>query len=269
MNVLLRHKNIGEPSCSRLINRLSELGVFLHKTEDYNNQKADILIRWGHSGLFPLRNHAIEINSAISINLGSNKRKSRKSLQENGVSVPKSYFSKEECLLSDDLVYPLIGRPSYHTQGKNVEFIENEKQLKDSVSTYYSEFIPKTKEYRVYIFGGKVLGVLEKVPKNKRDIAWNSHLGAVFYDLAAGDYDTNILTEAIKASQIIGQYFSGVDIMIYENRPYILELNSSLALSNPNRVNIFAKAFKYLIDYYNNTGKLHFDITKRYYHPCL
>ena len=47
---------------------------------------------------------------------------------------------------------------------------------------YYSEYIPKEKEFRVYIFNKKVIGIAEKIPKNKSDIAWNSHCGADFLD---------------------------------------------------------------------------------------
>lgn len=256
MYTLLRHQQIGEPSCSKLVRALREMDINLVKTDGYSDdfRDTDVLIRWGHDGDFPLKSSAIEFNTVYGIQNGANKKRARRLLQEHGVSVPKSWFSKSVALNDLNLVFPLIGRPSYHTQGQNVEFIENRFQLVQSNSTYWSEFIPKEKEYRVYVFGNDFLGVVEKIPQDSSKIAWNSCLGATFVDVEK--YPLEIVSEAIKAAKVIGQYFSGVDLMLFNGKPYILELNSSLALSNPHRVDIFAGAIKNTIDYYNRTGLL-------------
>lgn len=248
MITLLRHRNIGEPSCSRLVRALNALDHDIIKVDDYDASVSDtdLLIRWGHTGRFPLKRGAIEINTPQSINRGSDKGGAREILQDAGVSVPRSFFTRDAALAAN--TYPLIGRPSYHTQGRDVEFIKTRDDLSRSSSSYWSEFIKKDREFRVYVFGGRVLGVVEKTPENKDDIAWNSHRGAVFTDLTEGQYPSSLLSVALDAARAVGQFFSGVDIMTRGADAYVLELNSSLALSNAHRVDLFARAFGELID---------------------
>ncbi len=132
----------GSTSAHKLEKTLKNLGVDLFYTDRYegNNREkdTDILIRWGNYGGFPLNPGAIELSSAKSIRSGCNKLKSRRILQENGVSVPKSYFSRQEALKANPK-FPLIGRPESHMQGKNIEFIKNTHELENSHSSYYSE----------------------------------------------------------------------------------------------------------------------------------
>ena len=271
MYTLLSPGAIGEPSVSKLIRKLREMGTEVTKVLNYDSSvdDTDILIRWGQYGRFPLKEGAKAINTAKSIQLGSNKLLTRKTLQENNVSVAKSWFSIQDVLNDSNVRYPLIGRPETHTQGQNVEFINNEQELLRSTSAYWAEYIAKEKEYRVYVFGGKVLNVVEKIPQDSSAIAWNHALGATFNDLDYGQYPENILVEAIKAAKVVGQYFSGVDIMVKDGIPYILELNSSLALSNRHRVNVFAKAFKYVFDYFETYRQLPEIQNSQHYHPCL
>jgi len=242
----------GRPSRLKLVRAFkNRYGITLYNVNHYKRdlRDTDVLIRWGSINRFPLKAGAIELNSATSIELGCNKLESRAALQAAGVSVPKSYFSKGEAL-SSDVKYPLFGRPAYHTQGKVVEFIKNRKDLLNSVtSEYFSEFIQKDREFRVYVFGDKCIGIIEKIPENKNDITWNSHRGATFYDLNNEDYCASpIVYEAIRAAKVIGQYFSGVDVMTCNDISYVIELNSSVALSNRRRLNVFVEAFKNIID---------------------
>ncbi len=243
---LFRHRAIGEPSCSRLVRALSALGHSIHKTDAYDASTCadtDLLIRWGHAGRFPLKHGAAQINTSASIMLGSDKGETRRILQEASVSVPKGYYSRASVLAATDVQYPLIGRPGYHTQGQSIEFIKDRRQLERSTSAYWAEYVRKDREFRVYVFGGQALGVVEKIPERTDAVAWNAHKGAVLHDLSPGDYPDSIIPLALDAARTIGQHFSGVDIMTKGADAYVLELNSSIALSNAHRVSLFADAF--------------------------
>jgi glutathione synthase/RimK-type ligase-like ATP-grasp enzyme len=267
----LRDKSLGEPSCSRLVRKLNEMSITLTKTDRFSDDLADtdILIRWGNTSNFEQKPGCVVFNKASSIKLGCNKKESRRMLQEHGVSVPKSYFSKEEILSSPEIKYPLIGRPKHHTQGRNIEFIKNKNDVLNSQSEYWSEYIQKDREYRVYVFGGWILGIVRKMPKNINDVAWNSHLGAEFIDTDYRNENYCIIEESIKATNVIGQYFSAIDLMTRGNKVYVLELNSSMALSNPHRVEIFALAMKYTINYVNNFHQLPYNKENEVLHPML
>lgn len=250
MNVLLRRIPHGEPSATRLLKRLRELGVEINIAESYDEIRhpASFLIRWGSREHFPSTPGGIVMNTSESIYCGDvNKPMSRQLLQARGISVPRSFFSKKEILDATNVKYPLIGRQRHHGQGTNIEIIENPKQVGNSVSKYWSEFIPKEREFRIYVFGDKAIGVAEKIPKDKRDVAWNSHLGSTFIDVPSNEWNGNAVNLGIDAAHVIDQYFSGVDLMEYKNRFYVLEVNTAIALSNPHRVDIFAKAFRDVI----------------------
>lgn len=250
MNVLLRHTVAGEPSATRLLKRLNELGVDMVICESYDEiqRPADFLIRWGMSEYYPLAPHGLAINTSESINLGDrDKVTSRKVLQDAGILVPRSFFSKKDILYATDVRYPLIGRQKHHGQGSNIELIKNSTQVKDSLSKYWAEFIPKEREFRIYVFGGKAIGVAEKIPKDTKDIAWNSHLGSTFVDVPTKEWNKKAVQIGIDSARVIGQYFSGVDLMEYRGDFYVLEVNTAIALSNPHRVDIFAEAFRDVI----------------------
>lgn len=259
MNILLRRIPEGEPSATRLLKRMRELGVKIDIAEHYYeiNHPASFLIRWGSQRVFPLELGGIEVNTLDSIQRGDvDKIMGRKIMQEKGVPVPRSFFSKKEILDATDVKYPLIGRQQHHGQGTNIEFVENSKQVRTSVSKYWSEFIPKEREFRIYVFGDKAIGIAEKIPKDKKDIGWNSHLGATFIDVPSNEWNRDAVDIGIAAAQVIGQHFSGVDLMEYKGNFYVLEVNTAIALSNPHRVDIFAKAFKDAISTYIENGRL-------------
>ena len=259
MNVLLRRIPEGEPSATRLLKRLRELDVDISICELYQEigHPASFLIRWGSREYFPLEPGGIEINTSESIYCGDvDKPSSRKLLQERGISVPRSFFSKEEILHATNVRYPLIGRQRHHGQGSNIELIKNREQVKNSFSKYWSEFIPKEREFRIYVFGDRAIGVAEKIPKDKKDIGWNSHLGATFIDVPNNEWNRDAVNTGVAAARVIGQHFSGVDLMEYKNRFYVLEVNTAIALSNPHRVNIFAVAFKEVISAHTKNGRL-------------
>lgn len=258
--VTVLYSNAGSISGPKLAKELVKLGINAEPAGIYNkhiihHKNTDVLIRFGNTDDFPLKEKSIEINSPKCIRLGSNKSKSRDILQQNEVRVPQSYFSKNDaCLMA--MKFPLIGRPKNHQHGENIEFIENLKQLEKSHSDYYSEYLPKDKEYRVYLVNFKAVHMAEKIVEDKTQIAWNSHQNGVLVDVFDLENYKEIVDEAIKAARIIGQGFSGVDILLYKNKPYICELNASPALSNKTKLEVITKSFKELIDYYAETGKL-------------
>ena len=259
MNVILRHIPAGEPSATRLFKRMVELGVGdLHIVEYYHEIKkpADFLIRWGSTERFPINNPHVVINTAASIRNGDqDKVEGRRILATAGVSIPRTFFSKDEILQAHDVHYPLIGRLRHHGQGNNIEFLENRSDVRGSVSAYWSEFIPKEREFRTYVFGNEVIGVAEKIPKSKTDVAWNSHLGSTFVDVPT-PWNFKMIKTGVAAAKAIGQHFSGVDLMELNGQFYVLEVNTAVALSNPHRVDIFARAFRDAIDRFERTGHL-------------
>jgi glutathione synthase/RimK-type ligase-like ATP-grasp enzyme len=250
--VTVLYSNAGSISGPKLAKQLAKLGLFARYTDHYNEDynQTDFLIRYGNTDYFPLKHGSVEINPAESIDLGSHKKNARRILQENGVSTPKTFFSKQEVLDLEDkqIPYPLFARQKHHTHGNGVEYITNRQELEDSNSAYYSEFLDKEREFRVYVVGFKAVHLAEKIPQDKSKKVWNTHKGAVINNIFDLENYKEIVDEGVRAAKVIGQSYSGVDLILYKNKPYTIELNSAPSLSDEHKLNAVSKAFKKLVD---------------------
>lgn len=99
------------------------------------------------------------------------------------------------------LSFPFIQKPARGSKGKDVELISNESDLENRLTNIeknvYQNFIKNSGDYRIFVLGGKVLGVIKRIAKDgsflnniskggtaiqitDRDIVSNlSHIGTV------------------------------------------------------------------------------------------
>jgi hypothetical protein len=168
----------------------------IHRLEDV----PEVLIRWNCRTNYPAN---FVINTPIMIERMNNKVLSRKLLMEAGVPVPVTFFSKEEARIS--ISFPLIGRPTKHSQGENLVVNNHQFDLEnDQTSTYWSVFIPKDREYRVYVFFGRVFGICEKKPVDPRAIAWNNSLdNGVFETIPWKHFPLDVAHLALRAAHAL------------------------------------------------------------------
>lgn len=252
MIFILRPDKIGEPSCSKLktyleLNGITEVEVGREVVTD-----STMRIRWGSRLPYNGYSTQLELNTPEAIGLAVDKKRARKIFRDNGLLTPRSFFSKKEVLISKK-VFPIIGRPRVHTQGKHFEVFNSQSEIRNFPEMgYYSELIPKDREIRVYVVGGRVEGIAEKIPEDPSEISWNVHQGAKMMDVAYNiDAHTWAEDNAKFAMKLLGLNFGGVDIMMYKNMPYVLEVNTAPALSNFHRLEIFGK---YFLEEYTKLG---------------
>jgi hypothetical protein len=273
MKTYILRKKSGRETCQGIVNIANDPEFKVAREKDIPKlQNVNTLIRWGSTENCPAK---FTINTVEAIQLVNNKVNCRKKMIEKEISCPKTFFSKEDAKKGK---FPQIGRATHHSQGKDIFIANNAEELnKDLSSTYWSEFIDKQQEFRVFCFMGKVLGVCEKIPKNKELIPWNASLGnGVFETVGWKHFPKKAVLLALKAMKEVGADFGGVDIIVKDNIPYLLEINSSCEMSNY-RQELFAKAFKWLVSEIekNNEKPKHFDYPAEYkkyahvLHPCL
>lgn len=255
MIAILRRRKLGNGS-TKAIKRFLEadgINIDIIRSDRIPNIDYDAVLRWGCTENF--RHAPICINTPEMIHNVNNKPECRKTLIENEIRCPQTYFSKEEILYAglniEDHMFPVIGRPSRHAQGRNIVVSNSPTELaRDTTSAYWSEIIDKDREYRVYTFFGRILMVAEKVPTEvgRERLAWN-HFGggAVFNNVRWNDWPIESCKEALKASNVMNIDFAGVDVMEKDGVPYILELNSAHSLTSEYRQRTFATALKWLI----------------------
>lgn len=242
---------------ARGIAQLTRHGAYFYQTPNEN----DFALRWGYTGEAGFdREHTINLSEHI--HLVNNKPKCRFELAEAGINVPLTCYDRgaAEDMLRDDRRTRriLIGRPSHHAQGRKFVVSETMEQLRrDTTSEYWSEFIDKDHEYRVFTFFGKITMVAEKVPTEvgRRRMAWN-HFGngATFKNVSCNQWPIETCKLALKASNAIGIDFAGVDVITKDGIPYILEINSAHSLTSVYRQKTFSKAVKWLINQIEETG---------------
>ena len=276
MNICFLRKKGSRSTCEGIIDRIHRHEVQCVLNGEFNSKpKPNILIRWNDATT--KLDAPIEVNTAQMVCLMNDKVKTRQILIENNISVPKTYFSKDE-MLNNQVNFPLIGRKTRHSQGRRMKILRRKRDIvRDRSSTYWSEFIPKDREFRVFVFFGYILGICEKIPNDPKAIAWNNSLGnGIFETMKRENFPLDVSLLALKATHVLGIDFAAVDIMSKEQNNYILELNSGPTCSE-HRQFLFARAFKWLIkqieksatkpNYFNLPNRV--DNYKDILHPCV
>lgn len=230
----------------------------LHELLDEAPQ-ADWLVRWGCTAdtgrRFPAER---QINNSRAIHLVGNKKEFRRVLQAQDPGIiPETYFTTAAVPANGRFIV----RPSHHAQGRQLWVAEGRRGVEEVVRRqglggdfYASEFFDKEKEFRVYVFEGRVVAVAEKTPGDRNKVAWNVAQGGRFDNVRWDAWPLQACEVAIRAWRHSGLDFGGVDVMTRGNRALVIEINSAPSLPlNDNgsvsyRQECMGKAFKYIID---------------------
>jgi glutathione synthase/RimK-type ligase-like ATP-grasp enzyme len=248
-----------------MVNKLIDKGVdaswIMNERITPGVEFTDILVRWGCSSSFPSNMRNKIINNTEEMHLVYDKKRSRKLMQENGVSTPKTYFSVEEALNMNNwrnITFPLIIRPRFHSQGEDTTICECPADLVPFIRRdyYISEYIQKEREFRVHVMYNHVLAVTEKIPEDREAICWNeATAGSAFNNVRWCDWPVGLLREASKTTRLLNIDFGGIDFMQKGNTFYCLECNTAPSLS-PYRQEVYARGFKYLLNHLEQEGEL-------------
>lgn len=261
----LRRRGLGHESVTGMVRELTEEGVdashILNSDVTPSVERTDMLVRWGCTSTFPRDRKNKTINKPEEMHLVYDKKRSRKLMQEGGISTPKTYFSVEEALNTNnwrDLNFPVIVRPRCHSQGADTTICRDPASLLPFVrkDCYISEYIQKEREFRVHVMNNYILAVTEKVPENREAICWNeATAGSAFNNVRWHNWPVGLLREASKATRLLNIDFGGIDFMQKGNTFYCLECNTAPSLS-PYRQKVYARGFKYLLNYLEEEGEL-------------
>lgn len=203
------------------------------------------IIRWGCTSNIP---HGIPVfNKASAIHGVSDKRGFRLLLNEHGLCPETWGFLGA---VPQDVDFPLILRPSFHSQGKHVILCHNDSQLHEAAKKfpehYISRYIPKTHEFRVFMCQGRVVWVASKTHPDPSAVAWNVAQGAKFENVKWGQWIPEVIQNAYSSFILSGLDFGGVDVMWDGKKAYTLEINSAPSLTSPYRKECTAKALIFM-----------------------
>ncbi len=191
--------------------------------------RPNVLIRWGNGGGVGYTPTKV-LNSKAAIENTVNKDYASRVFGENGIRTP---------VRSEEV--PTIGRSAIHTQGQGFWLCWEHGQVttaKHEGAEYFIKYIPVKQEWRIHVIDGDVAFVQNKYEQDRISTAfmgiqgfrnnWHKRIKA---PEAAG---INVCLQAVRAVQLLGLNFGGVDVIISleDNRPYVLEVNSGPSLPN-------------------------------------
>jgi len=233
----------------------------------------EIGIRFGtYANYLPHINY--EYNQYQGIKDTSNKLKARRIFEQNNIPIPETYDKDGivRAFENREINYPIIGREGNHYGGNNFNVYQTPRQLREGINnpdiTYYSEFYPKQKEYRVHIASGKAIIVAEKVvaEENKSEYIWNlGHNGVCedFKTLRWSEYRDieHIIMTASLAVKSLKLDYGAVDVVAnpsvrQDELPpcAVLEVNSAPRLEDYG-ISRYAQYFQWLLMNENNRAE--------------
>ena len=124
------------------------------------------------------------------------------------------------------LSFPLVIKPAFGRHGEGIIFVEDQETLDKALADNNQSLLVQKalnikKEYRIFVVGGKCLGVIEKIPEEGSRVA-NYAAGAEFRQAEIGEQYIQDAIEICRQNKIdIG----GVDIAFADGHYYLLEIN--------------------------------------------
>ncbi len=197
--------------------------------------REDNLIRWGNTGKIRYIPRST-INRREAIEKASNKFTALTEFTDAGLQTPA--FSREPMPLS-------LLRSDKGFGGTDIEFIYQTLDAPGNrAGKFYSEYIPKAREFRVHIFNNRIIKTQEKIITEDFEydpVAWN---GNYFRHIGFENLHTRARTMAINAVATLGLDFGAVDLILGEDgRYYVLEVNTAPGLTTRNSIESYGNAF--------------------------
>lgn len=177
------------------------------------------------------------LNNVEAVKTASNKLSALAAMEEAGVSVPQFTTDKRvaKYWLEDGHTiverHALNGNSAEGIRVVNLDDSSVENTLNDA--PLYTKFIPKSREFRVHVFRGNIIDYQEKkkLAKEKRPENFNKYISShtMGWVFCRNDikHIESVKAEAIKAVSVLGLDFGAVDVVFYEETPYVLEVNTA------------------------------------------
>lgn len=250
--------------------------VKIVRRED-NMDSISTLIRWGSTASRPNRNSKI-INTTKAIREVGNKAGFRKKA---GDLAPKYFDTWEEVQNYDGELEAIVIRPRTHARSEHLYLchtLDEANRAMDIINNqlddhcYFSEYISKEKEYRVFVANGRAFMVFEKLPRDRNALSWGCVEQGQLKLVNWSEWPLHIVDNAVKAFNLSSLDFGAVDVMEKNGRAYFLEINTAPEIW-PYYGQKFAQVFKYMIANQKIGYENRFPVTgttwKHYIHPAL
>lgn len=183
-----------------------------------------IIIGWGAKTKEPVKlGKATVLNHPDKIRDNRNKFKTLEALKAAEVAVAR--FASAETIMGQltagNISLPLIGRKKYHQGGKGFWTCLTKGHIKDAIdkgAQYFQEYIPIQDEFRLHIFGDKLVWGVKKVQRTNMAEAFKEQHAEKLKNSAAKankDLDQNTLDYALE--KLAGRVQPDADMIVRSN----------------------------------------------------
>lgn len=161
-------------------------------------------------------------------------------LAENGLPVPKTYFSpvydREKLLRAAQFLgFPIVAKKILSSRGRGIFLINTQDELlfllnsSDHNKLVLQEFIPNESDFRIFITGTIVGALEERVRQNKNDFRNNASLGGKEIYSDPTKIPAQLKKMALAAANVLHIEVAGVDIVVSSKnkKMYLFEVNRS------------------------------------------
>ena len=249
---------IGCDEVQRLKNRFKERGhhCFIAKRDgEYTPRASDLIIGWGYSRHPMWEQKALDkgskwLNHCSKILNAVQKMESFELMEQAGVSIPKWTRSKQRAQIWSNAGVVIFARSEDRgCKGAGITVVQPGQEMPNAL--FYTQYIPNTKEYRVYVCRGTVIDVLEKrrisdatetneYIRGSEESGWAFCRQNVHLSVAAKE-------QCIEAVKALGLDFGGVDLLTTGSQSTVLEVNTA--------PDIFGSGLDRFVDAFNNIAK--------------
>ncbi len=190
-----------------------------------------------------LQNHGVfMVNEKGGMDLCANKLQTALALQRNGLPHPRTAFVADEKSIPDAMraiggKYPVVVKTLTGAEGIGVSIIESEKSLTSVLQSLWKfgaeillqEFIPGFKnDVRSLVLNGRIFASAKR-DKAKGDFRTNIARGSKGGSIVLKPEEIELVERAARVSKC---YFVGIDHVIVDGKPYIIEMNASPGSGN-------------------------------------
>lgn len=203
------------------------------------------------------------LNSPLAISQAVNKRQALEIMRENEVPTPSLFsafvqghayyspFGDVPIGIPGD-VYPVVGRPDTHSQGRGYWLCNNDDDVKSAMrgrrhkaaATHFLQYIDGAREFRVHIMRDgregrtdkyRSVKISEKLPTGEVDAVPLNHArgASTFNYTELNGHDRAMLRKAARgAVRALDLEFGAVDILLKDDKVYVLEVNTAPCLTD-------------------------------------
>ena len=179
---------------------------------------------------------AFMLNTRAAMLTCDNKLTTALLFEKFGLPTPKTAFVSNENNIKTALdkiggKFPVIMKTLTGTQGVGVIKIESYEGLVATLQAMWKleaevliqEFMPSKFDVRTVVVDNKIFASTKRV-HSSYDFRSNTHRGAEAEPYTISDEERELI---LKAARVSKAYYVGVDHIIFNNKPYILEINGS------------------------------------------